>query len=180
MDILIEKIKEKKNPSVIGLDPKLEYVPNYIKKKNFTEHGNSLKAAAESILDFNKGLIDELYDIIPAVKPQSAYYEMYGFEGVRVLYETIKYAKEKGLYVITDVKRNDIGSTAEAYSAAYLGKTQINGEDQEIFNSDSITVNPYLGTDGVEPFVKDCKRYNKSIFILLKTSNKSSGELQDL
>lgn len=180
IDVLIDKIREKKNPSVVGLDPKLEYVPKFIKDKYFREYNNIVEAAAKSILCFNKMLIDELHDIIPAVKPQSAYYEMYGYEGVKVLYETIKYAKEKGLYVITDVKRNDIGSTAKAYSSAYLGKTEINGTSESIFDTDSITVNPYLGTDGIEPFIEDCQRYNKSIFILVKTSNKSSGELQDL
>ncbi len=180
IDILIEKIKEKNNPSVIGLDPKVEYVPQYIKEKHYNEHGKTLKGAAEAILEFNKELIDALYNIIPAVKPQSAYYEMYGFEGIRVLHETIKYANLKGLYVINDVKRNDIGSTAEAYSTAYLGETAIDDTMHMAFNADSITVNPYLGTDGIMPFVSTCNKYKKSIFVLVKTSNPSSGELQDL
>ncbi|MGE4284001.1 MAG: orotidine-5'-phosphate decarboxylase [Clostridia bacterium] len=180
IDSLIEKIKEKNNPSVIGLDPRVEYVPSFIRQKCYEQFGKNLKGAAESILEFNKKLIDDLYDIIPAVKPQSAYYEMYGFEGVRVLQETIHYAKRKGLYVITDVKRNDIGSTAEAYSSAYLGTTKIEDIETNVFQSDSITVNPYLGTDGINPFINDCNKHNKSIFVLVKTSNQSSGELQDI
>ncbi len=122
MDLLVEKIKAKSNPSVAGLDPKLEYVPGYIKEKAFKEYGKNLRGAAEAIWEFNKGLIDALCDVVPAVKPQSAFYEMYGLEGEEVLHKTVKYAREKGLYVILDVKRNDIGSTAEAYSRAYLGK----------------------------------------------------------
>lgn len=180
VDILIEKIKAKNNPSVAGLDPKVEYVPSYIKKKYYKEYGKTLKGAAEAIWEYNKGLIDALYDIVPAVKPQSAYYEMYGLAGEEVLKRTVDYAKEKGLYVILDVKRNDIGTTAEAYSRAYIGKVCIDGEYADVMNTDSITVNPYLGTDGVMPFVNDCKEYGKSIFVLVKTSNPSSGELQDL
>lgn len=180
VDLLVKKIKEKGNPSVAGLDPKLEYVPGFIKEKAFNEYGKNLRGAAEAVLKFNKGLIDALYDIVPAVKPQSAFYEMYGLEGEKALHKTIEYAKEKGLYVILDVKRNDIGSTAEAYSKAYLGKVDV--EDKEISpcDVDSVTVNPYLGTDGILPFVNDCKKYDKSIFALVKTSNPSSGELQDL
>ncbi|WHH59538.1 orotidine-5'-phosphate decarboxylase [Petroclostridium sp. X23] len=180
MDVLIEKIKEKNNPSVIGLDPKVEYVPGFIREKCYEQYGKTLKGAAQAILEFNKNLIDGLFDIIPAVKPQAAYYEMYGYEGVRVLHETVEYAKSKGLYVIADIKRNDIGSTAEAYSSAYLGTTDIDGIQTNAFQSDSVTVNPYLGSDGIEPFINDCNKYNKSIFVLVKTSNKSSGELQDL
>jgi len=180
IDILIHKIKEKNNPSVVGLDPKIEYVPQYIREECYEKYGRNLTGAAKAILRFNIELIEHLYDIIPAVKPQSAYYEMYGPEGIKVLAETIKYAREKGLYVITDVKRNDIGSTAEAYSSAYLGKTQLDGIESDSFNSDSITVNPYLGTDGINPFIEDCNKFNKSIFVLVKTSNQSSGEIQDL
>lgn len=180
VDLLVEKIKAKKNPSVAGLDPKLDYVPSYIKEKAFGEYGKNLKGAAEAIWEFNRGLIDALYDIVPAVKPQSAFYEMYGLNGEEVLHRTIRYAKEHGLYVILDVKRNDIGSTAEAYSKAYLGKVSIDGEEVSPCDVDSVTVNPYLGTDGIAPFVEDCKKYDKSIFALVKTSNPSSGELQDL
>lgn len=180
MDNLIEKIKQKANPTVAGLDPILDYIPEFIKEKSFKEYGKSLRGAAEAILEFNIALIDALYDIVPAVKPQSAYYEMYGFNGVAALHRTIQYAKQKGLYVIADVKRNDIGSTAEAYAAAYLGKTEVAGESIAPFDADSATVNAYLGSDGIKPFIKECKESNKSIFILVKTSNPSSGELQDL
>lgn len=179
VDLLVKKIKEKGNPSVAGLDPKVEYVPEYIRKKAYAEYGKSLKGACEAIWEFNKGLIDALYDIVPAVKPQSAFYEMYGLCGEEILHRTITYAKEKGLYIILDVKRNDIGSTAEAYSKAYLGKTDIDGEEVEACGVDCVTVNPYLGTDGIAPFVNDCKAYDKAIFTLVKTSNPSSGELQD-
>ena len=180
VDLLVDKIKEKNNPSVAGLDPKIEYVPKFIKERSYENYGKNLKGACEAIWIFNKALIDALYDVVPAVKPQSAFYEMYGLYGEEILHRTIRYAKEKGLYVILDVKRNDIGSTAEAYSKAYLGKVDIDGEEFSPCDVDSVTVNPYLGTDGILPFVNDCKKYDKSIFALVKTSNPSSGELQDL
>ena len=180
VDLLVKKIKEKSNPSVAGLDPKLDYIPLYIREKAYAEHGKNLNGAAAAIWEYNKGLIDALYDVVPAVKPQSAFYEMYGLPGEAVLHKTIEYAKEKGLYVILDVKRNDIGSTAEAYSKAYLGKTDIEGDEVSPCDVDCVTVNPYLGTDGIMPFVEDCKKYDKAIFALVKTSNPSSGELQDL
>lgn len=180
VDLLVEKIKEKGNPSVAGLDPKIDYVPEYIRQKAYAEYGKNLKGACEAIWEYNKGLIDALYDVVPAVKPQSAFYEMYGLNGEEILHRTIAYAKEKGLYIILDVKRNDIGSTAEAYSKAYLGKVDIDGTECEPCGVDCVTVNPYLGTDGVAPFVSDCKAYDKAIFALVKTSNPSSGELQDL
>ncbi len=180
VDLLVQKIKEKGNPSVAGLDPVVDYVPEYIRKKAYEQYGQNLKGACEAIWEFNKGLIDALYDVVPAVKPQSAFYEMYGLCGEEILHRTIKYAQEKGLYIILDVKRNDIGSTAEAYSKAYLGKTVIDGVECEACGVECVTVNPYLGTDGVLPFVKDCKEYDKAIFALVKTSNPSSGELQDL
>ncbi len=177
---LLQKIKTMNNPTVAGLDPVLSYIPTYILEKAEKEHGKTFKAAAEAILEFNKGLMDALCDIVPAVKPQSAYYEMYGLEGIRAYYETIKYAKEKGFYVIADGKRNDIGSTSDAYATAYLGKTQLFGEADRAFEPDSLTVNPYLGSDGILPFVKRCEEFDKGIFVLVKTSNPSSGELQDL
>lgn len=181
IDLLIDKINEKNNPSLIGLDPRIEYVPEFIKEKAFKEHGINLKGAAEAILVFNKKIIDAIYDIVPAVKPQVAYYEMYGLEGLRVFDETVKYAKGKGLIVIADGKRNDIGSTAEAYSAAFLGEVSITGDLKEtVFDADALTVNPYLGVDGIKPFLDDCKKYGKGIFVLVKTSNKSSGQVQDL
>ena len=180
MDLLIKKIIEKKNPTVAGLDPKIDYVPEFIKNKYFKEYGETLKACAYAILEFNKGLIDALCDIVPAVKPQSAYYEMYGVYGEEVLKETIDYAKEKGLYVILDGKRNDIGATSEAYATAYLGNTKVaDGKEVCAFGADSLTVNGYLGTDGIAPFVNTFSN-DKTIFVLVKTSNKSSGELQDL
>ena len=180
IDVLVSQIKNKNNPSVAGLDPKIDYVPMYIREKAYKEYGKNLRGAAEAVWEYNKGLIDALYDVVPAVKPQSAFYEMYGLCGEEILGRTISYAKEKGLYVILDVKRNDIGSTAEAYSAAYLGKVDIDGEEFEPVGVDCVTVNPYLGTDGIAPFVNDCKKYNKSMFVLVKTSNPSSGELQDI
>lgn len=179
VDLLVKKIKEKNNPSVAGLDPTVGYVPQYIKEKAYKEYGKNLKGAAEAIWEFNKGLIDALYDVVPAVKPQSAFYEMYGLYGEEILHRTISYAKEKGLYVILDVKRNDIGSTAEAYSKAYLGKVDVDGELLDACGVDCVTVNPYLGTDGIAPFIADCKEYDKAIFTLVKTSNPSSGEFQD-
>jgi len=181
VDTLIEKIMEKNNPTVVGLNPRIEYVPAFIKDKAFKEHGKGLKGAAEAILVFNKKIIDAVYDIVPAVKPQMAYYEMYGLEGLRVFDETVKYAKSKGLLVIADAKRNDIGSTAEAYSSAFLGRTKIDESVEEaVFDADALTVNPYLGYDGIKPFINDCNKHGKGIFILVKTSNKSSGQLQDL
>ncbi|MCC8169549.1 MAG: orotidine-5'-phosphate decarboxylase [Oscillospiraceae bacterium] len=180
VDLLVKKIKEKGNPSVAGLDPKIDYVPEYIRKKAYEQYGKNLKGASEAIWEYNKGLIDALYDVVPAVKPQSAYYEMYGLCGEEVLHRTIAYAKEKGLYVILDVKRNDIGSTAEAYSKAYLGKVEVEGELFDACPVDCVTVNPFPGIDGVKPFIDDCNKYDIAIFTLAKMSNPSSGELQDL
>ena len=180
IDRLIEKIRSTKNPTVAGLDARIEYVPTQIVSKNTELYGSTLKAAAESIYDFNVGLIDALYDIVPAVKPQSAYYELLGPEGVGVLKRTIDYARQKGLYVITDAKRSDIGATASAYAEAYLGTVKIGDAEIEPFGSDSLTVNPYLGTDGLSPFVKYCEEADKSIFVLAKTSNKSSYEIQEM
>lgn len=179
-DRLAEQIRIKDNPTVMGLDPKLEYIPVSIKEKHFSNGTEPFKAAAGSILEFNKKLIDATCDIIPAVKPQLAYYEMYGPEGLRAFYETVSYARKKGLMVIADGKRNDIGSTAEAYAAAYLGETDINGEQIEAFGADAITVNAYLGIDGIKPFINLCEKKGKGIFVLVKTSNPSSGQLQDL
>lgn len=176
IDILIDKIKETNNPTVMGLDPRYDMLPECVRNK----YDASLEGACEAILEYNKALIDATCDIVPAVKPQVAFYEMFGIEGMRVFNETCKYAKEKGMVVIADCKRGDIGSTAQGYSNAFLGKTPIGGNEVDIFNVDFVTVNPYMGTDCVKPFVDDCKKYNKGIFVLVKTSNKSSGELQDL
>ena len=179
-DRMIEKIIKTQNPTVVGLDPKLDYVPKFIRDKNSKLYGNTLQAAAASILEFNKGLIDVICDTVPAIKPQAAYYEMYGYHGVKALYDTIEYAKKKDMFVIVDGKRNDIGATMEAYSTAYLGKTDIgDGITAEAFGADALTVNGYLGTDGISPLTEICKSDDKGIFVLVKTSNKSSGELQD-
>ena len=176
MDKLIRKIKETNNPTVMGLDPRYEMIPEFIRNK----YEKNLEGACKAILEFNKGLIDSVEGIVPAVKPQIAFYEMFGIEGIKALNETCKYAKEKGMLVIIDSKRGDIGSTAEGYSNAFLGKTTIGEEKISIYDVDFVTVNPYLGIDGVKPFIEDCKQYGKGIFVLVKTSNKSSGELQDL
>ncbi len=178
-DRLIKGITEKQNPTVAGLDPKLDYIPGYILDKAFAKYGKTAEGAAAALLEFNKGLIDALYDIVPAVKPQAAYYEMYGWQGVRTLAGTITYAREKGMFVITDGKRNDIGSTMEAYACAHIGNTDICGESVPMFGADALTVNGYLGTDGVKPLLELCRSGDKGIFILVKTSNPSSGELQD-
>ncbi|NLV62890.1 MAG: orotidine-5'-phosphate decarboxylase [Clostridiaceae bacterium] len=181
IDRLLERIIKKRNPAVIGLDPLIEYVSPSIREKYSLIYGNTLKACAEAILEFNKSLLDAVYDIIPAVKPQSAYYEMYGSEGIRTLIETIRYAKEKGFIVIVDAKRNDIGSTATAYSSAYLGKTVIDENiSQPVFDADALTVNGYLGIDGIKPMLECCDKYGKGIFVLVKTSNPSSVQLQDI
>ncbi|MCQ4021553.1 MULTISPECIES: orotidine-5'-phosphate decarboxylase [unclassified Ruminococcus] len=180
LDRLIKRIVEKQNPTVAGLDPKLAYIPDYIKAEAFAKYGKTLEGAAEALWVYNKGLIDALCDIVPAVKPQAAYYEMYGWQGVRTLERTIKYAKEKGLFVITDAKRNDIGTTMEAYAAAHLGDTEVEGEQLKAFGADALTVNGYLGSDGIMPVIKVSKTSDCGMFVLVKTSNPSSGELQNL
>lgn len=179
LDRLMEGIMKKQNPTVAGLDPKLSYIPDHIKAESFAQHGKNLEGAAAALLAYNKGLIDALWDIVPAVKPQAAYYEMYGWPGVKALAETIAYAKEKGLFVITDGKRNDIGATMEAYAAAHLGETDVEGESFTAFGADALTVNGYLGTDGIAPLLKVCAQKDAGIFVLAKTSNPSSGEFQD-
>lgn len=174
IDKLIEKIKLTGNPSVAGIDTSFDYLPENIKNKC-----SSLKDAADAIVDFNAELIESLYKIVPAVKIQVAYYEMYGVEGMRAFKKTIDMAKDKGLLVMADVKRNDIGSTASCYSKAYLSGVEIGGKRFADFESDFMTVNGYLGEDGIAPFVDDCKNCDKGIFVLVKTSNPSSGQLQD-
>ena len=166
IDILIKKIKKTNNPTVIGLDPKMEMIPDFIKEK----HNNDIYS---SIIEFNKGLIDSVYDIIPAVKPQIAFYEMLGEQGMKAFKDTCAYARSKGMLVIADIKRGDIGSTAAAYSAAYIGESNI-------YDIDFVTINPYLGIDGLKPFIDDCKKFEKGAFILVKTSNPSSGDINDI
>jgi len=181
IDKLINKINEKRNPTVMGLDPKLDYIPASIRLKNLELYGNTLKAASESIFEFNRKLMDAVSDIIPAIKPQLAYYEMYGYEGLRALSRTIDYGREKGFAIIADGKRNDIGTTSGAYSSAYLGRTSLEkGETFPVFEADALTVNGYLGTDGIKPMLEDCKSYGKGIFVLVKTSNPSSVQVQDM
>ena len=179
-DNLQDKILALANPTVAGLDPLPDYVPDHIMEAHIAEKGETLEATADAYVEFNSGLIDALSDIVPAVKPQSAYYELLGPAGVAAFKKTAEYAGSKGLYVIADVKRNDIGSTAEAYSAAYLGSVRIGGRELFPFSFDAITVNGYLGRDGIEPFLKTCRQTDKSIFVLVKTSNPSSADLQDL
>lgn len=180
IDNLIDKIKELNNPSVAGLDPKLDYIPEHILNECFEKYGYTPKACGKAIKKFNFALIDAIYDIVPAIKPQLAYYEMYGVYGIKAFAKTIEYAKSKGMLVITDGKRNDIGSTSKAYSNAYLGITTVVDEKFSAFPSDALTVNPYLGIDGIQPFIEDCITHGKGIFSLVKTSNPSSGQLQDL
>ncbi len=176
MDQLIKKIKETNNPTVIGLDPRYEMLPKCVTNK----YSQDLEGVAQAIIEFNKALIDNTCDIIPAIKPQIAFYEMYGIPGMEAFKETCRYAKEKGMVVIADIKRGDIGSTAAGYSNAFLGRTPIGEKEEAIYDVDFVTVNPYMGTDCVKPFIEDCKKYDKGIFVLIKTSNPSSGELQDL
>ena len=176
IDRLIDKIKQTNNPTVMGLDPRFDMLPKCVTDK----YDKTLEGVSKAILEYNKALIDETCDIIPAVKPQIAFYEMFGIPGLEAFKETCKYAKEKGMIVIADIKRGDIGSTAQGYSNAFLGKTKIGDHEESIFDGDFVTVNPYMGTDCVKPFIEDCKKYDKGIFILVKTSNPSSGELQDL
>lgn len=179
IDLLQEKIIATHNPTVAGLDPRPEYVPPFIRARCAKEYGATLRAAAEAVLEFNCGLMDALYDIVPAVKPQSAFYERLGIPGLITLEKTLRYAHERDLYVIGDMKRGDIGSTAEAYRDAYLGTVTVDGNEYEPFPCDALTVNAYLGSDGLIPFLDACRTRGKAIFALVKTSNPSSGELQD-
>ena len=176
---LIANIKKTGAPIVVGLDPMLKYIPEHIQKKAFVEFGETLEGAAEAIWQYNKGIIDNIYDIVPAVKPQIAMYEQFGIEGLKAFKKTVDYCHEKGMIVIGDVKRGDIGSTSEAYAVAHLGKVKVGSKLLTPFDEDFATVNPYLGSDGINPFIKVCNEEDKGIFILVKTSNPSSGEFQD-
>ena len=176
---LVSEIKKKNAPVVVGLDPMLNYVPEFIQKKAFDEFGETLEGAAEAIWQFNKGIVDATYDLIPAVKPQIAMYEQFGIPGMTAFKKTVDYCKEKGLVVIGDIKRGDIGSTSAAYAVGHLGKVKIGSKSYAGFDEDFATVNPYLGSDGIKPFIDVCKEENKGIFVLVKTSNPSSGEFQD-
>lgn len=176
---LVEKIQKTGAPIVVGLDPMLGYIPEEVCAKAFAEFGETLAGAAEAIWQFNKEIIDNTCDLIPAVKPQIAMYEQFGVEGLKAFQRTVKYCKEKGLVVIGDVKRGDIGSTSAAYAAGHLGKVTVGKNSYAAFDEDFATVNPYLGSDGVKPFIKVCQEEKKGIFVLVKTSNPSSGEFQD-
>ncbi len=176
---LVEKIVQLSAPIVVGMDPMLEYVPNHIRQKAYRDKGENLEGAAEAIWQFNKGIIDATYDLIPAVKPQIAMYEQFGIEGLKVFKKTVDYCKEKGLVVIGDIKRGDIGSTSAAYAIGHLGKVTINDKVFRGFDEDFVTLNPYMGSDAVNPFLEVCKEEKKGLFILVKTSNPSSGDFQD-
>lgn len=179
IDTLIEKIKKTHAPIVVGLDPMLSYVPEHIQKAAFEQFGETPEGAAEAIWQYNKGIVDAVYDLIPAVKPQIAMYEQFGIEGLKAFQKTVDYCREKGLVVIGDVKRGDIGSTSAAYAVGHLGRVQIGSKSYAAFDEDFATVNPYLGTDGIQPFADVCREQKKGLFILVKTSNPSSGEFQD-
>ena len=176
---LIANIKKTSAPIVVGLDPMLKYIPEHIQKKAFVEFGETLEGAAEAIWQFNKEIVDKTYDLIPAVKPQIAMYEQFGIPGLVAFKKTVDYCKSKGLVVIGDIKRGDIGSTSSAYAVGHIGKVQVGSKTYAPFDEDFVTVNPYLGSDGVNPFIDVCKEEKKGLFILVKTSNPSSGEFQD-
>lgn len=176
---LVDKIKKLNAPIVVGLDPMLNYVPEHIQKKAFDEFGETLEGAGEAIWQFNKAIVDATWDLIPAVKPQIAMYEQFGIEGLKAFKKTVDYCKSKDIVVIGDIKRGDIGSTSSAYAVGHVGRVQVGSKSYVPFDEDFVTVNPYLGTDGVKPFIDVCKEENKGIFVLVKTSNKSSGEFQD-
>lgn len=179
INTLTEKIKKLEAPIVVGLDPTMKLVPEHIRQKAFAEYGETLKGAVEAILSFNRGIVDAVCDLVPAVKPQIAMYEQFGLEGMIAFQKTVAYCREKGLVVIGDIKRGDIGSTSEAYAVGHLGQVQVGNTLCRGFDEDFVTVNPYLGSDGVQPFIKVCKEEKKGIFVLVKTSNPSSGEFQD-
>lgn len=176
---LIEKIQKTKAPICVGLDPMLSYVPEHIQAAAFEQYGETLEGAAEAIWQFNKEIVDHTFDLIPSVKPQIAMYEQFGIEGLKVYKRTVDYCKEKGLVVIGDAKRGDIGSTSAAYATGHIGSVQVGSKTYSGFDTDFLTVNPYLGTDGVKPFVDVCNSHDRGLFVLVKTSNPSSGEFQD-
>lgn len=176
---LVDKIKKTGAPIVVGLDPTMKLVPEHIQKKAYAEYGETLAGAAEAIWQYNKAIVDATYDLIPAVKPQIAMYEQFGIEGLKAFQKTVEYCKSKDLIVIGDIKRGDIGSTSEAYAVGHLGQVQVGSTMCRGFDEDFVTVNPYLGSDGVKPFMKVCKEEKKGIIVLVKTSNPSSGEFQD-
>ncbi len=180
IDALIQKIKETNNPTVVGLDPRLDFVPEHIKEEAYDQYGKTLKGAAQSYVMYNKAIIDEVHDLIPAVKPQVAMYEQLGAEGIAAYIETINYAKNKGLVIIGDIKRSDIASTATSYAQGHIGLVEVEDQKFEVYKEDFITLNPFLGIDSVEPYFEACKERDKGLFLLVKTSNPNSGQIQDL
>lgn len=176
---LVERIKKLEAPIVVGLDPTLNFVPKFLVDKAINEKGETLEAVADAIFEFNKKIVDSVYDLIPAVKPQIAMYEQFGIPGLVAYKKTLDYCHEKGLLVIGDAKRGDIGSTSTAYALGHLGKVKVGGAEIAPIDADFLTINPYMGSDSVVPFVEECKKHDKGLFILVKTSNPSSGEFQD-
>ena len=176
---VVERIKKLEAPIVVGLDPTLNFVPGFLIDKAINEKGETLEAAADAIFEFNKKIVDAVYDLIPAVKPQIAMYEQFGIPGLMAFKKTLDYCHEKGLLVIGDAKRGDIGSTSTAYAIGHIGKVKVGSTEIAPFDEDFLTINPYMGSDSVVPFVEECKKYDKGLFILVKTSNPSSGEFQD-
>ena len=176
---LVERIKKLEAPIVVGLDPTLNFVPGFLIDKAINEKGETLEAAADAIFEFNKKIVDAVYDLIPAVKPQIAMYEQFGIPGLMAFKKTLDYCHEKGLLVIGDAKLGDIGSTSTAYAIGHIGKVKVGSTEIAPFDEDFLTINPYMGSDSVVPFVEECKKYDKGLFILVKTSNPSSGEFQD-
>ncbi|SHJ72454.1 orotidine-5'-phosphate decarboxylase [Geosporobacter subterraneus DSM 17957] len=180
IDRLVRQIKEKRSNVVVGLDPRLEMIPRFIQEKYFQQYGKTLRAVEEILWEFGKEIIDQVWDIVPAIKPQIAFYEQYGIEGMSAYRRICQYGAQKGLLIIGDVKRGDIGTTSKAYAIGHLGKTQVEGEAFEAFSVDAVTVNPYLGDDCLKEFMEDIKEWDRGMFVLVKTSNPSSGQLQDL
>ncbi len=180
IDKLIGEIIKKQSPIVVGLDPKEEFIPQFILEENILKYGKTIKALCESFYTYNKMIIDEIHDLVPSVKPQIAMYEKYGYEGIKCYMDTIAYAKEKGLIVISDIKRGDIASTGLAYAEGHLGDVSVFGKSQKVFDADFATVNPYLGCDSIEPFLEVMKKTDTGIFLLVKTSNKGSKDIQDI
>ena len=179
IDKLVGKIKKLNAPIVVGLDPNLAFVPEHIQKKAFDEYGETLESAAEAIWQFNKAIVDAVYDLIPAVKPQIAMYEQFGLPGLEAFHRTVEYCRQKDLVIIGDIKRGDIGSTSEAYARGHLGPVKVGSRSLYGFNEDFVTLNPYMGSDSINPFINTAKKEKKGAFILVKTSNPSSGEFQD-
>jgi len=180
IDTLVKKIQATKNPTVVGLDPRLAFIPDQIKEEAYDQWGKTPEGVAKAFLAFNKAIIDTIYDVVPAIKPQVAMYEQLGSVGIQCYIDTIAYAKSKDMVVIGDIKRSDIASTAESYSNGHIGRVDIEGIKFEIYKEDFITVNPYLGFDSIEPYMNNCETYDKGLFVLVKTSNPNSGEVQDV